>query len=66
MSLFQRIKPSAFLLLALLGACKTPSVKMPSEAPKSYSTTTFPQTQRPKNIIFMVGDGMGLSLQNSF
>ena len=61
MNLFQRIKPFVFLLIIFFGACKTPSVKMPAEALKSYSKTAYPQTQRPKNIIFMVGDGMGLS-----
>lgn len=58
---FKCLKPLVFLLFAVLGACKTPSVSQPPEAPKSYSTPKMSSNQRPKNIIFMVGDGMGLS-----
>jgi alkaline phosphatase len=59
------LKPLFFLLLVFLGACKTPSVKMPVVTPKSYTATPLTPPQRPKNIIFMVGDGMGLSQVSS-
>ena len=59
------LKPLFFLVLTFLGACKTPSVKMPVVTPKSYTATPLAPPQRPKNIIFMVGDGMGLSQVSS-
>ncbi len=55
------LKLLTFLLFAFLMACKTPSVTTPVVTPKSYVSTPITSTQRPKNIIFMVGDGMGLS-----
>lgn len=58
-------KPFFFLLFIFLVACKTPSVSNQSSVPKSYSAVTTTTTQRPKNIIFMVGDGMGLSQVSS-
>ena len=61
MTHFQCFKPFALLLFVFLSACKTPSVSDASKVPKSYVTTTLTNNQRPKNIIFMVGDGMGLS-----
>ena len=47
------------IFLAAVGC--TPSVsKRVGDVPQSYSTTT-PTAKRPKNIILMIGDGMGLT-----
>ena len=58
MNQIHRIKPLFFLFFLFAFGCKTPSVSTGSDVPKSYSTVT---SQRPKNIIFLIGDGMGLS-----
>ena len=58
MNQIYRIKPLFFLFFLFAFSCKTPSVPTGSDVPKSYSTVT---SQRPKNIIFLIGDGMGLS-----
>jgi alkaline phosphatase len=59
---FQSLKPFVFLLILTLLACNTPpSVSRTGFVPQSYAKTVITPSQRPKNIILMVGDGMGLS-----
>ena len=58
MNQIHRIKPLFFLFFLCAFGCKPPSVSTGSDVPKSYSTVT---SQRPKNIIFLIGDGMGIA-----
>ena len=48
-----------FLLLAC-NSTKTTTVKAPSPAPP-FTPQLEPTVKKPKNIIFMIGDGMGLT-----
>ena len=50
--MWQKICITGVLMLGLLASCK---------APEPTSITTLEQEPKPRNIIFMIGDGMGLS-----
>ena len=52
---------STLLLSCFFIACKPASVSDASKVPNNYSKAAKYPKQRPKNIILMIGDGMGLA-----
>lgn len=56
---FNCIKPFALLLIVLLSACGNQKISNSQLTSTTYPTS--PKKNKPKNIILMIGDGMGIT-----